>query len=681
VWDEWKWRIEVTNNHVIKNLVSYFEVDGLQVKLNNISGSSCSSGIYFYPDIYPSRIQISNNIVLGNITGGSSWYLGIFGEYKYPISSLDVYKVFNNIVYSISTKKLDAGIYIRTGGSWYVYNNTSYNNAIGIFAGIPGSGYTVTKNNLAYSNTSDYSGIFFTSSTNNLSSDATAPAYGTYYRNATVNFVDPTNNDFRLLPTDTGAKDKGIEETDSSIDLESLQSDIAGNERYDGYWDIGAFEAPTILYRSVGNDQSNLAGDGNTVTIASSTAVFANALPANVGVGDVIQYGQSGAYQLAFITGRSSSTEYAVQARTGALPSATSTAPAQVFRAHEFLDDWEDQVVADVNDGIDDSVDDLVLIPNLDLAASNTAMFVPCYASTSPDNLSTTIDGWTTATTSYVKVYTPVSVSEVGESQRHAGKWDEGKYRLALNNYDALIIQDNFIRIDGLQIAVPQIDSYYDNPLDVNTLNSNNYIVISANVIKGENGASGNGQVGININDQSAIVLLDNNVIYGIGQNNDNYKGIAITNCSNAQIYNNTVSGAQAGIKIIADLASATNDVLFDNIYDFFGNFLILDHNASDDATGTNAVDLSPARFATEAAAWKAAFVDYENYDFRVRDISSVLYDAGASISLVTDDIIGNTRPKGDHYDIGAFEYAGQRPKFRLSPGSTFKLKGFLQLK
>ena len=565
-------------------------------------------------------------------------------------------------------------------GDVIVMNNTVYGcSGVGIYK--YGSKNLIAKNNLAYNNTTDFSGTFHASSTNNLSSDNTAPAYGTYYRNASVSFLDPDNNDFRLLPTDTGAKDKGIEETDSSIDLESLQSDIAGNERYDGYWDIGAFEAPTILYRSVGNDQSNLAGDGNTVTIASSTAVFANALPANVGVGDVIQYGQSGAYQLAFITGRSSSTEYAVQARTGALPSATSTAPAQVFRAHEFLDDWEDQVVADVNDGIDDSVDDLVLIPNLDLAASNTAMFVPCYASTSPDNLSTTIDGWTTATTSYVKVYTPVSVSEVGESQRHAGKWDEGKYRLALNNYDALIIQDNFIRIDGLQIAVPQIDSYYDNPLDVNTLNSNNYIVISANVIKGENGASGNGQVGININDQSAIVLLDNNVIYGIGQNNDNYKGIAITNCSNAQIYNNTVSGAQAGIKIIADLASATNNVLFDNIYDFFGNFLILDHNASDDATGTNAVDLSPARFATEAAAWKAAFVDYENYDFRVRDISSVLYDAGASISLVTDDIIGNTRPKGDHYDIGAFEYAGQRPKFRLSPGSTFKLKGFLQLK
>jgi hypothetical protein len=100
-----------------------------------------------------------------------------------------------------------------------------------------------------------------------------------------------------------------------------------------------------------------------------------------------------------------------------------------------------------------------------------------------------------------------------------------------------------------------------------------------------------------------------------------------------------------------------------------------MSHNASDDLDGTNAIDISPARFPTEADAYKAAFTDYANYDFRIRDINSVLYNAGVAIPDVITDILGHARPQASAYDVGAFEYGGTWPKFQFQ-GGQFQLKG-----
>jgi len=50
-------------------------------------------------------------------------------------------------------------------------------------------------------------------------------------------------------------------------------------------------------------------------------------------------------------------------------------------------------------------------------------------------------------------------------------------------------------------------------------------------------------------------------------------------------------------------------------------------------------------------------FTDHDNGDFTLKN-GSALIDAGADLSgSFTDDIAGNTRPSGDAFDIGAFEY------------------------
>ena len=67
-------------------------------------------------------------------------------------------------------------------------------------------------------------------------------------------------------------------------------------------------------------------------------------------------------------------------------------------------------------------------------------------------------------------------------------------------------------------------------------------------------------------------------------------------------------------------------------------------------------MDISPG--GTEADDWDAAFTDYSNGDFSVKNDSSVLYGAGTDnpgAGLYSDDIIDTAR--SSTWDIGAFEY------------------------
>jgi hypothetical protein len=78
-------------------------------------------------------------------------------------------------------------------------------------------------------------------------------------------------------------------------------------------------------------------------------------------------------------------------------------------------------------------------------------------------------------------------------------------------------------------------------------------------------------------------------------------------------------------------------------------------------------VDISPN--ATEADDWAAAFTDYTNGDFSLKS-GSPLIDAGTDLSAVMDsvDIIGTSRPQGDAWDVGAFEYVEEEGGLPFPP-------------
>ncbi len=185
------------------------------------------------------------------------------------------------------------------------------------------------------------------------------------------------------------------------------------------------------------------------MTIAGTTATFSGNMPNNVGVGDAIVYGST---YIAFICGRANATTFTVQSSNGGTPqSASAGTSASVYRCYNSLGNWEGN--STVNSNISGAVSGQVPLASQNLVSSNYIMMVPCYAD-GVDNVSVTETGWTTSSSNYVKIYTPVSSAEVGMSQRHNGTWGNG-YRIQ----GELIIQDNYVWVDGLSIYEPTSNS------------------------------------------------------------------------------------------------------------------------------------------------------------------------------------------------------------------------------
>ncbi len=669
-WDEGKYRLENTSNlnpgYVVGVSENYVRFNGLQIYAQREGYPR--DGFYLNPGV-DSYIYIYNSIFRANFTGSNSAERsGIFIQNIYKSNTN--YYIYNNIIYDWNDgDSRYSGIRANYPVNVYLYNNVLYNNYFGVYRN---SGTIIAKNNIVYNNTTDYYGTFDSSSDHNISSDSTAP--GAHSKtNATVSFLDADNDDFHLSTTDTVAKDAGVALSDivdcrASLAMTNFACDIDGNSRYDIGWDIGADEAPTILYRSVGLHSNDLNVGGETVDIIvatnTATAIFSGNITSVIGVGDAIEYGSP--LSLAFITGRTSSSTYSIQSATGTAPIATTSAVASIYRAHEHLDDWEDQVSGDVNQSIDAGLQSDVLV-NQDLVASNTAMFVPCYASTSADTLAVTVDGWTTATTSYIKIYTPKDTDEVGITQRHNGVWSDDAYRM-IGHDVGISAREEYIKLDGLQFEFASTSVDY--PEVISILDSNFYLsnsIIRSADLSGYIESRGVSSVG-GINN----VNIWNNIIYGFGADVTVNDGYGIRMSSNANIYNNTVYNCNKGIR---SSGAVINNVAFNNDDDFYSSGG-MNYNASDDLDGTNAIDISPG--AVEADDWSKAFKDYVNYDFHIKNTSSVLYNAGTSTDLVTDDIAGNARPFAGYFDIGAFEHT---PLGQIRMRGNVKMRGTIKIR
>jgi hypothetical protein len=235
--------------------------------------------------------------------------------------------------------------------------------------------------------------------------------------------------------------------------------------------------------------------------------------------------------------------------------------------------------------------------------------------------------------------------------------WNADGYRLETVD-TSIITRATSTRIIGLQISISPTEEWRYGIFSIDVEG----VVISDNIIKQANDYTQTSGVRAN------KALISNNIIYG-------FTGGGIVSYSLGgvnYIYHNTISSNNSGIQgdtIVSFIVK--NNVVFNNADDFNGTFALLDHNASDDGDGTNAISLG-----SSTAIWKATFTDYENGDFSIRNMASPLYNAGTPIISVTIDILGTPRPYYEAYDIGAFEFKAVKPEFRFSPGGNFKFEG-----
>ena len=153
----------------------------------------------------------------------------------------------------------------------------------------------------------------FASESYNVSSDGSATAepssqtlksdYASYFVSVT-----PGSENLHLLNDSTVLWGSSGADLDADPNLPVID-DIDGDARDPNAPDIGADElgGPVPLpglYRSVGITATNLNTASRTVGISGSTATFSGAMPANVGVGDVLQYQVAATWYVAFIHGR-----------------------------------------------------------------------------------------------------------------------------------------------------------------------------------------------------------------------------------------------------------------------------------------------------------------------------------------------------------------------------------------
>jgi hypothetical protein len=680
-------RLSIDNN--------YMRIDGVSMRrTGNIYGYfiNGSTGV--------------GNIEISNCFG---WYAGSSSHHVfdiYGVGALTI-KMWNNIAINTSTAQYSNGFYFNDYDvTVYAYNNTS------IVAGVDGSafrkdhsdvGVIYLTNNIGISASGDdfYGFGANATLTNNASADTTADDFsGTgNIANQTFQFVDATNYDYHLSSVDNSAFGAGADlHLDSVI---PFSTDIDGQNRLNSFWDIGADQAIRQIYRSAAPGIDGVLANGatNHLNISGSTATFDTALPDNVGVGDALEYDDDNDGDIdaddsiAFITARTDSTHYTIKKVDGSAPTTPSAADEihwNINRAYTSLANAESGIESTVIDpdlrnfdnwtaGGDATTDDV----GKDLFTANEQWNIALYANeTTADQTAVTINGWTTASANYLRVYTPTSASEVGTSQRHAGKWDNTKYKLQISTEGhTLEVRESYTQIEGLQIqsttyaaegSVYGISLYDPGASGITGIRIDNNIIRS-----GDNSYAL--RLGIKVDPHIfAPVYIWNNVIYnfstvsGYGMSVDTDYGTAPS-----FVYNNTIINSTTGIYSAYSDTKAINNIVKGSTDAFSGSFANgSDYNATDIADSTvGEVNTNPIH---DKQSQIFVFIDETNKDFHLSPSDTAAKDAGADLTSdsylpFTTDIDGATRT--GTWDIGADENTSLRSIYRsVGVGATTAL-------
>lgn len=662
VWSDLFYNMKIADNSSGINIAeNYVIVDGLQIR-STTSASTYRSAINLYYGHGIGNI-ISNNIV----TNGNNTVTNRSGI-SVNNSQVGAAHIFNNIAYGFINSN-SHGIDVDTVTDQVVYNNTLVNNDSGARCSYRGCIYS---NNLAVNNTTrnhpDSDSVV--SGTNNLADNTDVPGLNAV-TNANVSFVNAAQNDFRLRSIDTAAKNAGADLSNDSY--VSLDIDNMNHTRgSDGAWDIGAHEAATQIFRSVGpgNTTTLQAGTGNDMTISGGVATFAAALADNIGVGDVIQYDNSGdgtVDSVVFIHGRTDSQNYMVRMADGTIPGDLAAADQDwdVFRAYTSLTNAK---VGTENSGLADPLENFdTWSDDKNLFATNEEWNIALYAD-SFDSSSIHLRGWVTASTNFLRFFAPASLTEVGVTQRHNGKWDTAKARVASSQYFGVFYTENqttamnHMRFEGLQVENDRAaGSGEGSALSLVALNHGNKdgeLYVIGNILrKTTDSWALNQQAGLLAGGSNLTkVHYVNNIVKGFS------RGFMSWTSDNIEInvYNNTfIDSTEYGVAISAGGANDTfrvknNIAQGSGVSDYFVSETVDNpdyaNNISSDATALGVGSTTDTTI---------QFVNATGDDYRLAQGEAVATNNGVDLSndaayAFTTDIVGTIRAQ---WDIGAFAY------------------------
>lgn len=162
------------------------------------------------------------------------------------------------------------------------------------------------------------------------------------------------------------------------------------------------------------------------------------------------------------------------------------------------------------------------------------------HANHTADTTAVSIKGWTTSANSYIDILTDAS-------NRAGTSWNTSKYRLEVTDAIALQLIEDYVRVDGLQIATvsPTASTRYG--VDLGGASAANEIRLSNLLVKGHGHATYT-QSGIHAGDVDYIVKAWNCIVYNIAAITSNY---AVYTSSSAafSLYSSTLIGGNFGIR------------------------------------------------------------------------------------------------------------------------------------
>ena len=273
------------------------------------------------------------------------------------------------------------------------------------------------------------------------------------------------------------------------------------------------------------------------------------------------------------------------------------------------------------------------------------------------DTTAVVINGWTTTSTNYIKIYTT-------QTARHNGKWNNSAYRLESGgtgggNYWAVIgIKANYVKIDGLQIQLNICCGGTSQGITISdwVSTTNSEVMISNNIIRTLTASLGSYDYGIRMMSGHAVKVF-NNIVYGF--NNNTSYGIAILgNINNSDMnlysYNNTVIDSYNGIYNYMFLPTvyAKNNIVQSSTHGYFSN-----SGNWGSGTGYNISNDDTAPGINSKNSATVSFADSANKDFHLAPIDASARGTGINLSAdpnlsFSNDIDGFWR--FNIWDIGA---------------------------
>ncbi|MBZ0155680.1 MAG: chitobiase/beta-hexosaminidase C-terminal domain-containing protein, partial [Alphaproteobacteria bacterium] len=226
---------------------------------------------------------------------------------------------------------------------------------------------------------------------------------------------------------------------------------------------------------------------------------------------------------------------------------------------------------------------------------------------TNPDTAALLLDGWTTDSSRYVRIYT-------APEARHQGKWNtSGAYRLEVSNAIPLDIMDGHVRIEGLQVRLSGVNANGQSGILVDFPDVvNGEVHISNTLVKGPGSTTTyNYHNGIEVYKEggtqaSGVVKLWNNIVYDFQTSATTSSCLHLSAADfTVYAYNNTLYNCKKGLYQSNPVVLAKNNIAQGcTANGFSGAFATgSDYNISNfaDAPGANSKNSATVRFVDSA--------------------------------------------------------------------------------